>query len=95
MIVNWQQTLIIAIVSFVAGNITGYVLHRVLDKDKKQSNSTFLLTMVVLVWAVSVLAGIINTSYETNPIMHGIVGTLVGFYFYKRKEGGLNDSTNK
>jgi predicted membrane channel-forming protein YqfA (hemolysin III family) len=84
---DWKMTLLISLISFVIGNITGYCLHRFLEREVKQSNSTFIMFVVIIIWAVSTLADILNPIYETSPIVHGIVGTLVGFYFYRRKEG--------
>lgn len=73
-----------SISTFILGIVIGYFGRGLLDeKTKNNSNieSRFVLVMVVTVWAISVLVDISSPQYETSPLLHGIMGAIVGFFF--------------
>lgn len=68
------------------GNISGYLLHDMLKKTFKMSEDSsrnFLLVTVTVIWAISMLVDIASPTYEVPIAVHGILGAIVGFFFYK------------
>ena len=83
------DNLAIAIISYTAGIVTGFFLHRLLSKKPfnfgSDSKISYLILIVSLVWLISVLVDITSSVYETSPFIHGIMGAIVGFFFYTPK----------
>ncbi len=80
--------LIIGIVGFFFGNVSGYLLHDILKKTlnmNEDSSKNFLLIIVTLIWAVSMLVDIISPTYDVPVAVHAIMGAIVGFFFYRPK----------
>lgn len=79
------------VVVFFLGNISGYILHDVLKKGmnmNEESSKNFLLVIISLTWALSMIVDIISPTYDVPVAVHGIMGTVVGFFLYKPKEHG-------
>ena len=87
---NTQITyLVIAVVSFFGGGVMGFFLRGLAieaEIEKKLDQSFFVLSVVTFVWAISMLVDILSPEYETSPMVHGLMGGIVGFYFYKPKK---------
>jgi uncharacterized membrane protein len=82
--------LIVGLFSFFMGNISGYVLHDRLKKTlnmSENSSKNFLLVIVTLVWSLSMIVDVFNPDYEVPIAVHGILGAIVGFFFYRPKNG--------
>jgi len=83
------SSLIIGLVTFLLGNVSGYLLHDFMKKSLQieESNSkNFLLFVVTIIWAISMIVGIVNPSYEVPVAVHGLMGAIIGFFFYKPKK---------
>ena len=86
MISDFTNQLIIALTAFLLGNVSGYLLHDVLKRTIKMSDDSsknFLLVVVTLVWAISMLVDIVSPEYEVPIAVHGLLGAIVGFFFYR------------
>lgn len=83
--------LVLGLVCFFGGFIAGYIIrdYRFMMKDGTRDNGSVVLLTVTLVWAISMLVDIVSPNYETSPLVHGLMGAIVG-YFYKPK---LNEKT--
>lgn len=82
-------TAIIGLVAFFLGNISGYLMHDILKKTlnmSEESSKNFLLITVTLIWALSMVVDIVSTSYDVPIAVHGILGAIVGFFFYRPKQ---------
>jgi len=80
--------LIIGLIGFMLGNITGYLAHDIMKKSfnmNEQSSKNLLLITVTLIWAISMLVDVISVSYEVPIAVHGLLGAIVGFFFYRPK----------
>jgi ABC-type spermidine/putrescine transport system permease subunit II len=77
-----------AIISYALGIITGIFLKEKVfrNKDVTQANS-LVLVVVTMMWAVSMMFDIISPDYDTSPLVHGLMGAIVGFFY---KPGGEN-----
>jgi hypothetical protein len=79
--------IITAIIFYVLGVVSGILLQQGLfakhiDFSQNQ-RMNWLIIVVSLMWAISVLYDMINPSYQTSPLIHGLMGAIVGFFFWK------------
>lgn len=85
-----MSSIIIAIISFFLGNICGYLLHDFLKKSfnmNDDASKKFLMIVVTLVWAMSMVVDIASASYDVPLAVHSLLGLIVGFFFYRPKNG--------
>lgn len=82
-------SIVIALVSYFLGTITGFVIKSSLEKKKAsvQAN-TVVLYVVSGIWCISMIVDIISPVYETSPLVHGLMGAIVGFFY--RPNGSQN-----
>lgn len=85
----------ISVVSVGMGFILGFLTKSAMVRriDSKQSE-TFVLVAVTVMWVISVAVDLLNADYQTSPLIHGLMGAIVGFY-YKPKKGEHEGSTPK
>lgn len=78
-----QSTQIItAVVSFMLGNLTGFLFRNAIKDSFNPNNSKNLVLLVVVVmWTMSVAVEIVNPAYKTSPLIHGLMGSIVGFFY--------------
>lgn len=78
---------VFAFISYILGIATGYYLRGVTkDKANLQLNGNIIVLVIVSsIWAISMVMDIVSPSYETSPLVHGLMGAIVGF-FYKQKK---------
>lgn len=76
-----MNTLIIGIVSYVAGLLSGYVVSRFYKPPDNANKGEFVLIMVTIIWALSMIVDILSPQYETSPLVHGLMGAIVGFFY--------------
>lgn len=76
------ENVMIPIVAYVAGIVSGYFLRGFLDRQKtNKKESNFVLFAVTLIWVLSMLVDIASAAYETSPLVHGLMGAIVGFFY--------------
>ena len=83
----------LSVVSAALGFIFGFLTKSVMVKrvDPKQSE-TFVLIAVTVMWVVSVAVDLINAEYQTSPLVHGLMGATVGFYYKPNATKAQNDT---
>lgn len=96
--VNETSNLLIAGVSYLLGVISGFSLNcffaKKFPKPEKKLGNTLVLSVVTLIWAFSVIFDMASPSYETSPMIHALMGAIVGFFYKPVKEdngNGKND----
>lgn len=70
------------IMTLIIGFILGWVTRG--WKEKYQSNidnEKVITLMITISYIISVLASIANPAYQTPLALHGLMGTVLGFYF--------------
>lgn len=73
---------ILSIISFMVGVLVGYIIRSVMARDLNGNDSkTLVLLLVSVAWFTSVIVEIINPVYHTNPMIHGLMGSIVGFFY--------------
>lgn len=84
-----NQTIVVGIITFILGTITGYTVHDFFKKTlmmSEDSSRNFLILTVTAVWFISMLVSVVNPTYQVPVAVHGIMGAIVGFFFYKGKK---------
>lgn len=80
------QQLVLAFITFLLGNLSGYFLHDFFQKSlliSENMSKNFVLMVVSLIWATSMVVGLLNPTYQVPLAVHGLMGAIVGFFFYK------------
>lgn len=86
---SFTAQLVISLVSFILGNVSGYLFHDFMKKTlsiSEADSKNFLVLVVTTVWAIGMIVGLVNPSYQVPLPTHGILGVIVGFFFYKPKD---------
>lgn len=79
---NAANYIIIAGISYVLGIFSGiFIKERLLKNKEVAQANNFVLVVVTIIWALSMLYDIISPSYETSPMVHGLMGAIVGFFY--------------
>jgi len=74
--------LIIGIVSYLLGILTGIIIKSLIGNKITPKNDKWIVLLVVTsVWAASMIMELINPTYHTNPMVHGLMGSIVGFFY--------------
>lgn len=81
-----MQTLILyaisaTVVFFVFGVGLGWILTKDSDQSTKEKLKTGIAIAVTIVWMFAVIADIMMTGYTLSPLVHAIMGAVVGYFF--------------
>lgn len=85
-----NPSLIVGVITFVFGNLSGYFLHDFFKNSlmmNEDSSRNLLILAVTIMWVISTLVSLVNPSYQVPVPVHGLMGIIVGFFFYKSKGG--------
>lgn len=72
------------LISFAIGAVFGYYLRGAFDRNLSkpvQDYRNVVLIAVTFIWVLSVVFEILNPVYKTNPLIHGLLGGIVAFFF--------------
>lgn len=73
--------LIISFVSLIIGVPIGWFTRGLVDRvDKNKDLKNFVIFVVTMIFVASVIMEMINPAYHMNPMMFGLMGTIVGFF---------------
>lgn len=83
-----MTNIIIPILSYIAGILTGIFAGRIYYKkmDNKNLNSDMVLIVVTVIWAISMIIDIASPTWETPVAVHGLMGAIVGFFYRSTKK---------
>lgn len=82
--------LVFPAISYFVGFLSGWFI-RDATKQRTANKSSFVLIMVTTVWAISMFVDIVSSTYETSPLVHALMGAIVGFFY---KPGTQNNEKN-
>lgn len=74
-------TIIVGISSYVAGLLSGWFVSRFYRPASDTNKGEIVLVVVTAIWALSMIIDIISPTYETSPLVHGLMGAIVGFFY--------------
>ncbi len=73
---------VIATTAFFSGIPFGILINRFFSKQLSSvQNNTIVLLIVSFIWALSMVVDILSPTYETSPLVHGLMGAIVGFFY--------------
>lgn len=76
------STILTAIISYVLGFVSGGLVSVYLRlKIKDISYKNVVLIIVSVMWTLSVAVELVNPNYNTSPMVHGLMGSIVGFFY--------------
>ena len=92
---NIEQTIILDIFYFgfgyVLGLVSGLFIKSKTNLYTKAKMSDFVALMVVMMWVLSMVVDILSTQYETSPLVQGLMGAIVGFFYKQKLDTKQND----
>ena len=92
MLVELKTLLITDVIAFVLGLVVGLWLRGVMLKRNITINPKWISGVITAVWAISVIAELINPTYQTSPLIHGLMGVVAAYFF---KNGSNTDAGEK
>lgn len=78
---------ILLLALFTLGLAVGYIYSKDSDDTTNQKVRTAIAIVVTAVWVVAMIADIFITGYVVSPLVHALMGAVVGYFF---AEQGLN-----
>ena len=79
-----------AVISFLLGVVTGFVANNLVkSKIDDSSYKNIVLLVILVMWTLSVAVELVNPTYKTNPLIHGLMGSIVGFFYKFEPKKGL------
>lgn len=74
--------IIIAGISYILGIVTGiFIKERFMKNREVAQANNFVLVVVTIIWAMSMIYDIVSPTYDTSPMVHGLMGAIVGFFY--------------
>lgn len=83
-----MQYFAVSIISLIVGIVIGYAIHDFAQHTLQMSediSKNLLILAVTIVWVISMLVSIAMPSYQVPIPVHGIMGAIVGYFFYNKK----------
>lgn len=72
----------IPIISYILGFLSGFLVSLYFKKSiDKGSYKHIVLIVISVMWTISVAFEIANPDYKTSPLIHGLMGSIVGFFY--------------
>ena len=95
-----METLLIATVFYVLGFFSGVGVRSLMlalnkrellaNVQTKDFGRAFITIWVTIIWVILVIAELFDTNYHINPLIHGIFGSIVGYFFLINKKDEKN-----
>ncbi len=79
--------ILLALILFQVGLAVGWILSNQSNVTTKSKLKTMVAIVVTLGWLAATIAGIIIPDYSVSPLLHALMGAIVGYFF---TEDGLN-----
>lgn len=74
--------IVVSVVSGLVGFVLGYVTKSYLNKQNRDLDKNMIVLIAVTsIWTLSMIVDISSSTYETSPLLHGLMGVIVGFFF--------------
>jgi hypothetical protein len=69
------------LVVFSLGFGIGYLYSRDSEKTSQERIRMFITVVVTVMWMIAISADIVITGYTVGPLIHAIMGAIVGYFF--------------
>lgn len=67
--------------SFLVGVLVGWIASNHKDINQDTKLKTMVAVVITLGWASGTVAGIFIASYTVSPLLHALMGAIVGYFF--------------
>lgn len=78
---------LVGIILFVIGILIGWLFANQAELTVQNRLKTMVALVVSLGWITATIAGIIVGTYTVSPLLHALMGAIVGYFF---TEDGVN-----
>ena len=72
---------LLAVTLFHVGLLIGWILSSRTDVTTKSKLKTMVAVVITLGWISATVAGILIASYTVSPLLHALMGAIVGYFF--------------
>lgn len=80
---NLILLVLVAVGSFALGVLVGWVFSDHAEVDTSSKLKTMVAVAITLGWLATTIAGIALATYTVSPLIHGLMGAIVGYFFTK------------
>lgn len=63
------------------GIFIGWMMANHAELDSQDRLQTLIAVVITLGWIASTIAGILITAYTVSPLLHALMGGIVGYFF--------------
>lgn len=78
---TYITTAMIILIAFSIGFIFGWVLSNRRDVTSKSRLRTIIAVVITVGWITATVSGIVYTTYTVSPLLHALMGGIVGYFF--------------
>jgi len=71
----------LTIALFCIGVLIGWILSNHSEVKTHSKLKTLVAVVITLGWITSTIAGILMASYTVSPLIHALMGAIVGYFF--------------
>jgi hypothetical protein len=71
----------LTITLFCIGVLIGWILSNHAEVKTHSKLKTLVAVVITLGWITSTIAGILMASYTVSPLIHALMGAIVGYFF--------------
>lgn len=73
--------ILLAVTLFCIGILVGWILSNHAELTTQSKLKTMVAIVVTLGWIAATVAGILIASYSVSPLLHALMGAIVGYFF--------------
>jgi uncharacterized membrane protein len=73
--------IVVSTTLFLVGLLIGWIYSKDSERTTKKKVKTMVAIVVTLGWISATTAEIFVVSYTVSPLLHGLMGAIVGYFF--------------
>lgn len=73
--------ILVSLTLFLVGLLIGWLVSRDSGTSVQSKLKTMVAVVVTLGWITATVAGILIASYTVSPLLHALMGGIVGYFF--------------
>lgn len=73
--------ILVSVTLFLVGLLTGWLYSKDSQVTTKSKIKLLVAVVVTLGWISATMAGILIASYTVSPLLHALMGAIVGYFF--------------
>lgn len=72
---------LLSVTIFCVGILIGWIASNQRDLTTQKKLRILVAVVITLAWLSATVAGILIASYTVSPLLHGLMGAIVGYFF--------------